>query len=194
MADLPAPSVWVESHLPEAVGRRRALDLACGSGRHALLMASAGFEVLAVDRNDEALKLLAARWARLSEAHAGAGSVTTQCLELEGETWPLPVERYGQWDLIVVTNYLYRPYLAQLPAMLARGGRLVYETFAAGNAVYGRPSNPEFLLEPGELLEFARQHGLDVLGFAQGYVTHPKPAITQRICVCNRHTAPVEVR
>lgn len=182
MPDLPQPSAWVRAHLPDPAQGRRALDLACGSGRHTLLLARSGFDVLAVDRNEESLSQLQENWAQLSASASAAGSVTTKRLELEGEAWPLPSDEFGQWNLIVVANYLYRPYLGQLPLMLAPGGALIYETFAAGNAAFGRPSNPDFLLLPDELREFAGQHGLEVLDFAQGFVEHPKPAITQRIC------------
>ena len=182
LPDLPAPSPWVDSHLPVAARGQRALDLACGGGRHTILIAEAGFDVLAVDRSDEALRQLTARWAQSQCVRTGDGRLQTNCLDLEGEHWPLAVGRFGQWDLVVVTNYLYRPYLNELPAMLAHGGLLIYETFAAGNAAYGRPSNPEFLLEEGELAEFAHQHALEVLDFAQGFVDQPKPSITQRIC------------
>jgi hypothetical protein len=145
-------------------------------------MARAGFDVVAVDRNVDALNRLQEIWAQSKATAPAAGSITTMRLELEGETWPLPVGDFGQWDLILVANYLYRPYLAQLPPMLSRGGRLIYETFAAGNAAFGRPSSPDFLLLPDELREFACRHELDVLDFAQGYVAHPRPAMTQRIC------------
>lgn len=186
--ELPAPSNWLASHLPRAGSRARALDLACGGGRHALHMARAGFNVLAVDRSQELLDLLSRRWAAICHAKdvPAEGGIVTSCMELEGQFWPLTVDAFGQWDLIVVTNYLHRPHLGKLPPMLAPGGCLIYETFAVGNAEYGRPSNPEFLLRPDELLEFAHAHGLEVLDFAQGYVEHPKPAVTQRICATRR--------
>ena len=178
----PPVSHWVQAHLPLALPGHRALDLACGSGRHALWMAQAGFDVLAVDRNEESLTQLTARWAQSQRDPARTGRLRTECLDLEADVWPLSADRCGHWDLIVVTNYLYRPHLHNLPAILARGGVLIYETFAIGNADFGRPSNPDFLLESGELDDFARRHGLEVLDFAQGYVEHPKPAVTQRIC------------
>lgn len=179
---LPPPSAWVDGHLPAASPGARGLDIACGGGRHAILMAQRGFHVLAVDRNREALTALAARWARLRMQSSGNGDIETSCLDLEGTHWPLPADDFGRWDLIVVTNYLYRPYLDRLPAILSTGGVLIIETFAAGNAAYGRPSNPEYLLNPGELLAFAQRNAMDVLAFEEGYVDSPKPAVTQRIC------------
>jgi hypothetical protein len=81
-----------------------------------------------------------------------------------------------------VTNYLYRPFLDQLPKMLCDGGILIYETFAAGNAQFGKPSNPDFLLKPGELLALAASAGLKVLAYEDIYLDQPKPAMVQRIC------------
>ena len=80
---------------------------------------------------------------------------------------------------IVVTNYLHRPLFPQIAAALDEGGLLIYETFMVGNERYGRPTNPEFLLQPGELREaFA---GLTVLAFKEGEVSRPKQAVVQRI-------------
>jgi SAM-dependent methyltransferase len=95
----------------------------------------------------------------------------------DGSPWPLAERRF---DAIVVTNYLHRPLFPQLLAALAEGGLLIYETFARGNEAYGRPRNPDFLLERDELLELTR--GLYVLAFEQGIVRVPRPAAVQRIC------------
>src|SRR5581483_5212320 len=81
---------------------------------------------------------------------------------------------------IVVTNYLHRPLLAVLQAALAEEGVLIYETFMVGNERYGRPSNPAFLLRPGELLSAFRE--LTPIAFEQGAVERPKPAMIQRLC------------
>ena len=82
----------------------------------------------------------------------------------------------------MVTNYLYRPYLDRLPEMLAKGGLLIYETFAQGNAQFGKPSNPDFLLNSGELLALASRHALKVLAYEDIYTDEPKPAMVQRLC------------
>lgn len=151
------------------------LDLACGSGRHARLMASLGHGVVALDRDAVALQRC-----------AGEGIETLQCDLESGDVaaaWPFPDERFSG---IVVTNYLHRPLFPFLFNAMAPSGILIYETFAAGNARFGKPSRPEFLLQPGELLEQARQHadlGIHVLAYEDGYVALPKPAMIQRICV-----------
>ena len=86
------------------------------------------------------------------------------------------------FDGIVVTNYLHRPLLPLIAAILAPGGVLIYETFRIGNESYGKPSNPAFLLQPAELLDFARAEGLHIISFEDGFCATPKPAMVQRIC------------
>lgn len=162
------PSPWVVRHAQSIPARGKVLDLACGSGRHARFLAGLGYPVLAVDRDAEAL--------------AGVSTIkgiTTRQLDLEGEEWPLA----GQvFDGIVVTNYLWRPRLPDVLALLAPGGVLIYETFMVGNAAYGKPSNPAFLLLAGELRQLAAAAGLREVEYAEGYVASPKPAMRQAVC------------
>jgi SAM-dependent methyltransferase len=111
---------------------------------------------------------------------AGQGIVTRQA-DLEGGPWPY---HSASFEGIVVCNYLWRPLLPRILEALAPRGILIYETFAAGNECYGRPSNPDFLLRPGELLEAVRGR-LAVVAFEQGFIPRPKPAVVQRICAVN---------
>jgi len=165
--ELVTPSAWVE-RWARLIPEGEVLDLACGRGRHARLLAALGHDVVAVDRDAEALAAL-----------AGVVRVTTRQADLEGgNPWPLPGRRFAG---IVVTNYLYRPLFPDLLAALAPGGVLVYETFALGNERYGRPANPHFLLRAGELLD-AFSAELTVVAFEQGYVSAPCPAVIQRLC------------
>jgi SAM-dependent methyltransferase len=143
------------------------LDVASGSGRHARWLAARGHAVDAVDRDAEAL-----------ERMDGVPGISTHRADLENGPWPF--ER-GRYDAVVVANYLHRPLLPELVAALAPRGVVIYETFAIGNERYGRPSNPAFLLKPGELLETVRGR-LRVLAYEDVDVTEPKPAAVQRIC------------
>jgi SAM-dependent methyltransferase len=162
------PSAWVARFLPLIRGGGKALDLAAGGGRHTWLLLDMGFRVTAVDRNVEALLALAGPHCMIREVDLEAG-----------EPWPLD----GGYDAIVVTNFLHRPLFPAIGEALAAQGVLIYETFAVGNERLGRPSNPDFLLRPGELLEaFA---GLTVIAFEQGEVTDPRPAVIQRIAAIN---------
>lgn len=165
---LDTPSAWVRRWAPLApLGE--VLDLACGGGRHARLFAARGHPVLAVDRDAQALATT-----------AGEGIVTMAIdLEVPDLVWPFEA---GRFAAIVVTNYLHRPLLAHLAASLAPDGVLIYETFAQGNEAFGKPSNPAFLLAPGELLAFALDTELRVSAFEDTYTAEPKPAVVQRLC------------
>lgn len=176
-----APSKWV-TRFTHLLPVGEVLDLACGAGRHSRWLAEHGHPVLAVDRNAEALALA-----------AGAG-IQTQQVDLETgnleQDWPFAAERFAG---AVVVNYLHRPLWAKMIGSLAMDGVLIYETFALGNEQFGKPSNPDFLLRHGELLEIAHSHGLQVIAYENGYIDTPKPAMVQRICaIKSRRRLPPE--
>ncbi|MDQ2818939.1 MAG: class I SAM-dependent methyltransferase [Pseudomonadota bacterium] len=163
-----APSPWVVRWLPVAPGGE-VLDLACGRGRHARLATSLHHSVVAVDRDPAAL------------IEATGEGIVTHCVDLEGEgaVWPFDAARFAA---VIVTNYLHRPLLPHLARALQPGGMLIYETFALGNEAYGKPSNPAFLLAPGELLDMARTAGLHVLAYEDGVIMSGRHARIQRLC------------
>jgi SAM-dependent methyltransferase len=164
-ADAP-PSDWVRRWAHLIPARARVLDVACGAGRHARYLSGLGHEVVGVDRDPEAKTAL-----------EGVRGVSVLVADIEGGAWPFEP---ASFDAIVVTNYLHRPLFPRLLEALRQPGVLIYETFAAGNERYGRPSNPDFLLQANELLE--RTRPLRVVAFEQGKVERPKPALIQRIC------------
>jgi SAM-dependent methyltransferase len=169
------PSSWVARFAP-LIPEGEVLDLACGGGRHTRLLAAMGRRVMAVDRDAEALSTI-----------VGA-NISTMEYDLEREadqrvSWPFESNRFAG---IVVTNYLHRPLLTSILASLAPNGVLIYETFAHGNGRFGKPSNPAFLLEPGELLQAVSANAtgsIRIIAFEDGYVDQPRPAMVQRICV-----------
>ena len=82
---------------------------------------------------------------------------------------------------MVLSNYLWRPLFEPILDAVEEGGILLYETFALGNEAYRRPSNPDFLLRPGELIEVVRGR-LQIVAYEHGYVERPRPAVKQRLC------------
>ena len=158
-----APSAWVLRWAGELPAGARVLDLACGSGRHLLWLAARGLRVTGVDRDAAALEPL--------RAHA-----EIVVADLEDGPWPLPGRRF---DAVVVTNYLWRALMPAVVGSVAEGGRLVYETFMRGHEALGRPSRPEFLLEPGELLRAVGP--LDVVAYEAGRLDDPA-RLVQRVC------------
>jgi SAM-dependent methyltransferase len=160
------PSAWVR-RFAGRVPAGPVLDLAAGGGRHSRLFLALGHPVTAVDRDLAGLAAL-----------AGEPGFEAIAADLEaGGAWPLGPRRFAG---VVVTNYLHRPILPAIVAAVAPGGVLLYETFARGNERFGKPSNPAFLLEPGELID-AVADSLEILAYEHGEVTEPRPAVMQRI-------------
>ena len=172
---LEAPSAWVMRWLNLIPAGSEVLDVACGGGRHARALAAHGYSVQAVDRDAEAL-------ARLS----GVPCITPRCADIEGGPWPYAGRLFAG---VVVTNYLHRPLLPTLLDSVAAPGVLIYETFALGNERYGRPSNPDFLLRRGELLDHVRGR-LTVVEYEDLVVSTPRPAVVQRICASRKPLLP----
>jgi len=158
------PSPWVERFAALVPPGAAVLDVACGNGRHSRLFLSLGHAVTAIDRE---------------MVLDDAPGLTRIEADLEiGAPWPVGERRFGG---VVVTNYLYRPLFPTLIRAVAPGGVLIYETFARGNERFGRPRNPDHLLERGELLD-AVYGKLSVVAYEDVAVSEPKPAMIQRIC------------
>jgi len=166
-ADLPI-SPWVRRFAALLKPGGSVLDLACGSGRHVRWLAVQGFAVTGVDRDEPAVAPL----------HEIAEIIVT---DIEAGTWPLPGRCF---DGVVVTNYLWRALLPAIRASLADDGVLIYETFAHGQQLVGKPSRPEFLLQPGELLQVCA--GLRVVAFEDGFENRAEGGrYVQRIAAVN---------
>lgn len=158
---LHGPSAWLIDNadlLPRE--GNRVLDVACGRGRHALLLASAGFDVHAVDRNPDAIAFLRTTAERLRL------SIDAEVMDL-GREAPPPLAS-AAYDAVFVFNYLHRPLMPALRAALKAGGRLFYETFTTKQAERGHPKNPDFLLKDGELAQLVAP--LTVLRSREGEV------------------------
>ena len=158
-----AASPWVQRWSALVGNGATVLDVACGSGRHLRWFAGRGCRVTGVDRDAAAVEPL-------------KGLAELIVADIENGPWPLAGR---QFDAVVVTNYLWRPLLPSILASVAPGGVLIYETFMQGNERFGKPSNPDFLLAPHELLDWCREVGLEIRAFEQGEEAN---AVRQRIC------------
>lgn len=170
MHEQPNPSPWLQrwAHLLPAGGH--VLDVACGRGRHLRWLASRGHRVTGIDRDAAAL-------AASNDLAASAGATLVEA-DIENGPWPCAGQTF---DAVVVANYLWRPLWPILVEALAPGGVLVYETFAAGNETVGKPSRPDFLLQPGELL--ARCAGLRVVAYEDGFLDGPARFVQRVVAV-----------
>jgi SAM-dependent methyltransferase len=161
------PSDWIERWVHLLRPGCAVLDLACGHGRHMRWLAARGFALTGIDRSREALST-AQTFGQVREADVEAGP------------WPLTGQQFGA---VVVTNYLWRPLWPKIMDSLSPGGVLLYETFAQGNETVGKPSRPDFLLRPGELLEVCAQNGLRVVAFEDGYLPTPERFLQRIVAV-----------
>jgi SAM-dependent methyltransferase len=142
-----APCSWLvqNRHLLPVAGD--SLDLACGSGHNAIWLAEQGFSTVAVDRDASAIETLR------QEAERRGLPIRAQVVDLEhGRPFLAP----ATFDLVVVVHYLHRPLFPLIVSALRQGGVLAYETFTRAQAARGKPTNPAFLLQPGELGSLVR--------------------------------------
>ena len=176
-----APSAWVRrwSHLVAPGGT--VLDVACGQGRHARWFYERNHLVALVDRSHAAIESIA----------IPAQACEAVVADIENGPWPFAGR---QFDAVVVTNYLWRPLMPTLLDSLAPGGVLIYETFTQGNETVGKPSRPDFLLRPGELLELCSK--LRIVAFEDGFQEGPPgqaPRFVQRIAAVRETVNPADL-
>ncbi len=165
--DKMVPSKWVIRWASLIQQGGRVLDLACGNGRHSIFLASLGFDVVAIDRDEQKLT----NFSQFKK-------ITPICSDLEKRPWPLSDDKFNG---IIITNYLHRPLLPHIVRALDKPGVLIYETFGEGNEAFGKPTNKDFLLLRNELFNTLSET-LHIVSFEQGYVVNPKKAIVQRVC------------
>ena len=160
------PSEWIKEKLQSIINPiTSAIDVASGAGRHSLLLSELCSSVTAVDRNPD-----------LSNFFVNT-SVEFLCLDLEQEDWPLVGHTF---DLVLVSNYLYRPNLRKIFDLVGPDGFLIYETFGVGNELFGKPSNPNFLLRPGELRDSVGDEFLIMDEFF-GEIAEPQLSVRGRL-------------
>jgi SAM-dependent methyltransferase len=140
----------------------KALDVACGTGRHALYLAANGFDVDAIDRDRESLATLSTAAGQRHLSH-----LTVKEVDLERTTEERPEFPANAYDVILVSFYLHRPLFPWLVDALKPKGVLLYETFTIENYVRHRhPRRWEFCLAQNELLRLTSS--LRVLSYDEG--------------------------
>ena len=148
-----SPADILHNHLHFLPQQGCALDLACGLGGNALLLAKCGLTTSAWDIAKTGLMKL-----QLFAAQQKL-TITTKQIDLENDVFPNLT-----FDVITVSRYLHRPLFANIVSALNNGGMVFYQTFTA-NGSRGAPSNPNFLLTDNELLE--RFSSLETLFYRQ---------------------------
>jgi SAM-dependent methyltransferase len=171
-------STWIGRFSGLIRGSGCVLDLAAGGGRHSRWLLDQGYEVTALDRETGDLQALAHEKSAHADPQQNAHLEIVKADLEDGSPWPLAKRRF---DAVVVTNYLWRPLFPSILNALDAGGILLYETFAVGQEALGKPSHPDFLLRPGELLDVVVGH-LTVIAYEHGRIEgQAGPAIKQRI-------------
>ena len=170
------PSEWVLKQIKKNIFKRKniyVLDFASGLGRHSIEMSKDGNFVTAIDKDQEKLNL-----------YKHLKNIETICFDLEtNQVWPL---KKGYYDLVIITNYLYRPRIREIGDLVNKGGYIIYETFSEGNEKYGRPRSNKFLLKEKELID-TFQDKFEVINYFNGYIESPVKKVIQR-CVLKKKT------
>lgn len=159
------PSAWVQRWAHLIAPHSRVLDVACGAGRHMQFLVAQGHTAVGVDRNPEAVAL--------AQNH---GHVA--CADIENGPWPFIGQTFG---CVVVTHYLWRALWPVLVQSLNPGGVFICETFAAGNETVGKPSRPDFLLQPGELLRATEN--LRTVAYEDGFEVLPDRFVQRIVAI-----------
>ena len=170
------PSEWVLKQIKKNIFKRKniyVLDFASGLGRHSIEMSKDGNFVTAIDKDQEKLNL-----------YKHLKNIETICFDLEtNQVWPL---KKGYYDLVIITNYLYRPRIREIGDLVNKGGYIIYETFSEGNQKYGRPRNYNYLLKERELIDTFIED-FEVINYFNGFVELPIKKVIQR-CVLKKKT------
>ena len=172
------PSTWIIDNVNTITNNKelKILDFASGHGRHSTTLASNKRKITAVD--NDSLKL---------STYKNYQNIKTICFDLETEEdWPL---KNNYYDIVIVTNYLYRPKIKKIGDLIKENGYLFYETFARGNEKYGKPTNPNFLLKNRELIK-TFQTSFKILYYFNGQEISRKKSIIQRCAI--KKTPPIE--
>ena len=159
--------LFLDATLPGPV-----LDLACGEAHNSIFLALEGVKVIRGDLSSEALE----RAGELAKECGAAINAWQVDLEPKGVN-PLPEYAYGA---ILVFRYLHRPLIPYIKKALRNGGLLLYETFTVEQPRFGKPRNPDYLLQSGELRHMFADW--EVMHYFEGIRENPTRAVAQIVC------------
>lgn len=180
------PSDWVASFLPHvaAASAKTLLDVACGCGRHLSLARQRGYVSTGMDRDLSQVTGFFQVGTPSPDSSPEVCFLSLRQCDLETKArWPIAGQTF---DVVTVTNYLHRPRLPDIIASVADDGMLIYETFAVGQQRFGRPSNPNFLLQPGELLRVVHPN-LTPFFYEHGQLSQPDRIVQRIVAVGQKH-------
>ena len=147
------------------------LDLACGGGRNGLFLVDRNLPVIFADIDQEKLSALN------TLAASKPGLVQTWQVDFEQpDTRPLIGKNF---DAILVFNYLHRPLIDDIRQAIRQGGLIFYETFTVKQRQFGRPHNPDFLLQENELRDWFSDW--EILHYFEGETENPQRAIASLV-------------
>ena len=151
-------SNWVKYCLKKIpFGKGYVLDLACGRGRHSVFLSDLGYNVLSVDINKKSLNSFDGKL------------IKKKAIDIENvNNWPLGEKKFY---IVIVTNFLNRKIFPLIIDSISKGGYLVYETFSEGHEKIGKPSNPEYILKPKELIKLSNK--MEFLEYENIYINNP---------------------
>lgn len=166
------PSDWIMKQIKKIKINKesiKVLDFASGNGRHSIPLANEKTFITAIDKNQDKL-----------DFYKDHKNIRTICFDLEtNEKWPLIQNEY---DIVLVTNYLYRPRIKDLTYLVNENGYLLYETFSEGNEKFGKPSNTNYLLKENELI-YTFKNDFNLIEYFNGMIKEPKKMMMQRCCL-----------
>ena len=162
------PSEWIKKYLKKNINNKNLLDLACGSGRHSIYASSLGYKVTSVDINKNKLSTLTLK-----------KFISPIQLNIEEpNSWPFIDKSF---NVVIVTNYLHRPIFKHIISSIKLNGILLYETFSKENSQFGRPNNPDYLLNSLELFLLAKKYRMEILNYEENMIEFPNKKAIQRI-------------
>ena len=153
------------------------LDLACGRGRNGLFLVRHNVPVIFADNNEAHLQFIQAA---LEDASPIAAQSECWLVDFEVDRGEGRNPLAGKvFDAVMVFNYLHRPLFPAIKEAIRPGGLIVYETFNQQQKQFGRPSNPDYLLQAGELRQVF--DGWEIISDFDGEVSEPERAISRLI-------------